>query len=130
VQCHSILFDGLVGDLQSASQPSLLTMTLEIGIQGIHLSEFAISRKLEPMTSFHGKPVYDGYFPSEAFLPTSSSGGDAAVIQVIGESDFDLFRTQGLTRDNMFGAAATAMRRATVTACTIFQHRLTFPLVA
>jgi hypothetical protein len=51
-----------------------------------------------------GKPVYDGYFPSEAFLPTQSSGGDAAVIQVIGEGDFGLFRRLGLTLDHASAA--------------------------
>jgi hypothetical protein len=44
-----------------------------------------------------GKPIYDGYFPSEAFLPTPLSSCDVAVIQVIGEGDFDLFRGLGLT---------------------------------
>jgi hypothetical protein len=51
-----------------------------------------------------GNPIYEGYFPSEAFLPTPSAGGDAAVIQVIGEGDFGLFRTTGLIDDNAFGA--------------------------
>lgn len=55
--------DQLVGDLQSDSRPSLLTMTLQTGIQGVHLSEFAISRELEPITSFQqkldfGSPIY------------------------------------------------------------------------
>jgi hypothetical protein len=51
----------------------------------------------------NGRPIYDGYFPSEAFLPTWSSGGDAAVIQVIGEGDFELFRGLGLTPDHVSG---------------------------
>ena len=39
-----------------------------------------------------GKPIYDGYLPSEAFANGPISGGDAAVIHVVGEGDFGLFR--------------------------------------
>ncbi len=39
-----------------------------------------------------GKPIYDGYLPSEAFATTRISGGDAAVIHAVGEGDFGLFR--------------------------------------
>lgn len=40
-----------------------------------------------------GRPVYDGYLPSEAFTSGALSGGDAAVIHVVGEGDFSLFRS-------------------------------------
>lgn len=39
-----------------------------------------------------GKPVYDGYLPMEAFATGPITGGDAAVIHVVGEGDFGLFR--------------------------------------
>jgi hypothetical protein len=39
-----------------------------------------------------GKPIYDGYLPMEAFANGPISGGDAAVIHVVGEGDFGLFR--------------------------------------
>jgi hypothetical protein len=39
-----------------------------------------------------GKPVYDGYLPMEAFPIGPITGGDAAVIHVVGEGDFGLFR--------------------------------------
>jgi hypothetical protein len=39
-----------------------------------------------------GKPVYDGYLPMEAFATGPLTGGDAAVIHVVGEGDFGLFR--------------------------------------
>jgi Alpha/beta hydrolase domain len=39
-----------------------------------------------------GKPIYDGYLPAEAFAFGPLSGGDAAVIHVVGEGDFGLFR--------------------------------------
>ncbi len=38
-----------------------------------------------------GKPIYDGYLPSEAFPVGPISGGDAAVIHIVGEGDFTLF---------------------------------------
>jgi Alpha/beta hydrolase domain len=37
------------------------------------------------------RPIYDGYFPAEAFVSGPISGGDAAVIHVVGEGDFALF---------------------------------------
>jgi hypothetical protein len=40
----------------------------------------------------NGKPIYDGYLPMEAFASGPISGGDAAVIHVVGEGDFGLFR--------------------------------------
>jgi hypothetical protein len=49
-----------------------------------------------------GKPIYDGYFPSEALPSTPTSGGDAAIVHVVGEGDFDLFRALGLSRGNTF----------------------------
>jgi hypothetical protein len=39
----------------------------------------------------NGRPIYDGYFPAEAFVSGPISGGDAAVIHVVGEGDFALF---------------------------------------
>jgi hypothetical protein len=39
----------------------------------------------------NGMPIYDGYFPVEAFVSGPISGGDAAVIHVVGEGDFALF---------------------------------------
>jgi hypothetical protein len=42
-----------------------------------------------------GKAIYDGYFPGEAFVPGPISGGDAAVIHVVGEGDFPLFSALG-----------------------------------
>jgi hypothetical protein len=39
-----------------------------------------------------GKPIYDGYLPMEAFANGPITGGDAAVIHVVGEGDFGLFR--------------------------------------
>jgi hypothetical protein len=48
-----------------------------------------------------GKPVYDGYLPMEAFAQGPISGGDAAVIHVVGEGDFGLFRTR--VHDSNFG---------------------------
>jgi hypothetical protein len=44
----------------------------------------------------NGKPIYDGYFPAEAFVSGQVSGGDAAVIHVVGEGDFALFGALGL----------------------------------
>ena len=41
----------------------------------------------------NGKPIYDGYLPMEAFAIGPISGGDAAVIHVVGEGDFGLFRS-------------------------------------
>jgi hypothetical protein len=38
-----------------------------------------------------GKPIYDGYLPMEAFTTGPITGGDAAVIHVVGEGDFGLF---------------------------------------
>ena len=40
-----------------------------------------------------GKPIYDGYLPMEAFPQGPISGGDAAIIHVVGEGDFGLFRS-------------------------------------
>jgi hypothetical protein len=40
-----------------------------------------------------GKPIYDGYHPMEAFATGPITGGDAAVIHVVGEGDFGLFRS-------------------------------------
>jgi Alpha/beta hydrolase domain len=40
----------------------------------------------------NGKPIYDGYLPMEAFTVGPLTGGDAAVIHVVGEGDFGLFR--------------------------------------
>jgi hypothetical protein len=40
----------------------------------------------------NGKPIYDGYLPMEAFANGPISGADAAVIHVVGEGDFGLFR--------------------------------------
>jgi hypothetical protein len=40
----------------------------------------------------NGKPIYDGYIPMEAFAVGPITGGDAAVIHVVGEGDFGLFR--------------------------------------
>jgi hypothetical protein len=40
----------------------------------------------------NGKPIYDGYLPMEAFPVGPISGGDAAIIHVVGEGDFGLFR--------------------------------------
>jgi hypothetical protein len=40
----------------------------------------------------NGKPIYDGYLPMEAFAVGPITGGDAAVIHVVGEGDFGLFR--------------------------------------
>jgi hypothetical protein len=40
----------------------------------------------------NGKPIYDGYLPMEAFAMGPITGGDAAVIHVVGEGDFGLFR--------------------------------------
>jgi hypothetical protein len=45
----------------------------------------------------NGKPVYDGYLPSEAFSSDPVSGGDAAVIHAVGEGDFGLFRAMANT---------------------------------
>jgi hypothetical protein len=39
-----------------------------------------------------GKPIYDGYAPMEAFAHGPITGGDAAVMHVVGEGDFELFR--------------------------------------
>ncbi|MGO9932334.1 MAG: alpha/beta hydrolase domain-containing protein [Steroidobacteraceae bacterium] len=39
-----------------------------------------------------GKPIYDGYLPMEAFALGPLTGGDAAVVHVVGEGDFGLFR--------------------------------------
>jgi hypothetical protein len=44
----------------------------------------------------NGRPIYDGYFPAEAFVSGPISGGDAAVIHVVGEGDFAVFCAQGL----------------------------------
>jgi hypothetical protein len=41
----------------------------------------------------NGKPIYDGYLPMEAFAMGPITGGDAAVIHVVGEGDFGLFRS-------------------------------------
>jgi Alpha/beta hydrolase domain len=41
----------------------------------------------------NGKPIYDGYLPMEAFAIGPITGGDAAVIHVVGEGDFGLFRS-------------------------------------
>ena len=38
-----------------------------------------------------GKPIYDGYLPMEAFATGPITGGDAAIIHVVGEGDFGLF---------------------------------------
>jgi alpha/beta hydrolase family protein len=43
----------------------------------------------------NGKPIYDGYLPMEAFAIGPITGGDAAVIHVVGEGDFGLFRSLG-----------------------------------
>jgi hypothetical protein len=43
----------------------------------------------------NGKPIYDGYFPAEASVSGRVSGGDAAVIHVVGEGDFALFGALG-----------------------------------
>jgi hypothetical protein len=43
----------------------------------------------------NGKPIYDGYFPAEAFVSGPISDGDAAVIHVVGEGDFALFGALG-----------------------------------
>jgi hypothetical protein len=40
-----------------------------------------------------GKPIYDGYYPTEAIATGPISGGDAAVVHVVGEGDFGLFRS-------------------------------------
>jgi hypothetical protein len=40
----------------------------------------------------NGKPIYDGYIPMEAFAVGPITGGDAAIIHVVGEGDFGLFR--------------------------------------
>jgi len=42
-----------------------------------------------------GKPIYDGYLPMEAFTSGPITGGDAAIIHVVGEGDFGLFRAFG-----------------------------------
>jgi hypothetical protein len=42
-----------------------------------------------------GKPIYDGYLPMEAFPIGPITGGNAAVIHVVGEGDFGLFRALG-----------------------------------
>jgi hypothetical protein len=47
-----------------------------------------------------GKPIYDGYLPMEAFAAGPITGGDAAVIHVVGEGDFGLFRS--FSRDMAF----------------------------
>jgi hypothetical protein len=51
-----------------------------------------------------GKPIYDGYLPMEAFASGPVSGGDAAVIHVVGEGDFSLFRA--LTHGSGFAVRA------------------------
>jgi hypothetical protein len=48
-----------------------------------------------------GKPIFDGYAPMEAFAHGPISGGDAAVMHVVGEGDFELFRS--LTHSGDFG---------------------------
>jgi hypothetical protein len=47
-----------------------------------------------------GKPIYDAYLPMEAFAVGPITGGDAAVMHVVGEGDFGLF--QSLSRDGQF----------------------------
>ena len=47
-----------------------------------------------------GKPIYDGYLPMDAFTSGPITGGDAAIIHVVGEGDFGLFRA--FTRDMTF----------------------------
>jgi hypothetical protein len=44
----------------------------------------------------NGKPIYDGYFPAEAFVSGPISGSDAAVIHLVGEGDFAVFCAQNL----------------------------------
>lgn len=39
-----------------------------------------------------GSPIYDGYMPAEAFSTVPISGGRSAVVHVVGEGDYDLFR--------------------------------------
>jgi hypothetical protein len=51
-----------------------------------------------------GKPVYDGYYPTEAFATGPISGGDAAIVHVVGEGDFGLFR--GFNRGATFTTRA------------------------
>jgi Alpha/beta hydrolase domain len=41
----------------------------------------------------NGAPIYDGYFPSEALVYQPITRCDAAVIHVVGEGDFALFKT-------------------------------------
>jgi hypothetical protein len=48
-----------------------------------------------------GKPIYDGYAPMEAFAHGPITGGDAAVMYVVGEGDFELFRS--MTHSGDFG---------------------------
>lgn len=48
-----------------------------------------------------GKPIYDGYAPMEAFAHGPISGADAAVMHVVGEGDFELFRS--MTHSGDFG---------------------------
>jgi Alpha/beta hydrolase domain len=49
----------------------------------------------------NGKPIYDGYAPMEAFAHGPITGGDAAVMHVVGEGDFELFRS--MTHNGDFG---------------------------